>query len=150
MIDIGGGNSGNQNNSSNNDKNYGSADTTYRGDAHHSQTNRPLPPVLHHKALQNYLTHPLPKDNDYTSDCETTGSRQDEDAEDDIYKTTLDRKDQTDIDYEALDSYIKQESDMINTPATTPNSFQPRQRRLSTMVDSRRFSLYGDRMKVIG
>jgi hypothetical protein len=105
-----------------------------------SQDYSRLPPL--HPQHLTYLAHQLPatQEEGYNSDTETSGSRQDDD---DVYMATLDRKDQTDIDYAFLDAYLEQETCTIHSPST---AYRPR--RLSTMADTRRYSLYGDRSKV--
>ncbi|CAO3590017.1 unnamed protein product [Absidia cylindrospora] len=134
------------NKSNNNNKTYGSADSTGRHPPYSKSTNHHLPPL--HPDHLAYLAQHLPADNGYTSDADTTASPHYDDAQDDICMATLDSKDQTDIHYDALDRYIEEEAYIMKTPSSTPNAYQPQRRRLSTMGgDSRRFSLYGDRMK---
>ncbi|CAO3623460.1 unnamed protein product [Cunninghamella echinulata] len=81
--------------------------------------------------------------NDCESNVDTTASHQD----DICIPTFIPKEQETGIDYFALDAYLEEERHNIKTSPSTPTSLNYRRRRLSTMVDSRRISLYGDRKK---
>ncbi|RCI02634.1 hypothetical protein CU098_012399, partial [Rhizopus stolonifer] len=77
----------------------------------------------------------------YPSDVETSSNSRMSPVEVDVCFPTPNKKEETGIDYEALEEYITSEK---------KEAFEqkPRRRRLSTMgaSDGRRYSMYGDRM----
>ncbi|KAI8388376.1 uncharacterized protein BYT42DRAFT_559893 [Radiomyces spectabilis] len=89
--------------------------------------------------------------NMYNSDVDTAGSTHSS-VEGDVCFPTPSKKEEGGIDYEALDNYVRCECEQLQAAKDTcdmVNGHRQRRRRLSTMqtFDTRRYSLYGDRMK---
>ncbi|KAI8973461.1 hypothetical protein BDF20DRAFT_882497 [Mycotypha africana] len=84
----------------------------------------------------------------YTSDIETASQSP---VEGDVCFPTPNKREEGGIDFDALEEFISQEKKEIaesrRTDSThTAASGMPRRRRLSTVDNGRRYSLYGDRM----
>ncbi|CAO3645543.1 unnamed protein product [Cunninghamella blakesleeana] len=99
----------------------------------------------------NYFSHPslhnintnFHNRNNKSNNNNTTASQQD----DICIPTSTPKEHENGIDYFALDAYLEEELHTIKTSPSTPTSLNQRRRRLSTMVDTRRVSLYGDSKK---